>query len=227
MPVLLCDPERRRGSRALRAARSPIPASVEHTGNKLTNAAPILGGTSPPPFSQGPLFAQACRDDRNRGLRCRGSYVLQMRDTNKSVRSEELSAMRLNRHHMVRVLGSAVIVVILATSGSFADDSSPNATGSGFEYPSGSAARIAKAFVHAFNSGDETTLANFCTTHESDAALEASGDKKKMKNGPFSRKLKEGTFAVSVEMLPARGTAPSVLEKKRSEICIQFDNVAQ
>jgi homocysteine S-methyltransferase len=35
-----------------------------------------------------------------------------------------------------------------------------------------------------------------------------------MKNGPLSKKLKEGRFAVSVEMLPARGTAPSVLEKK-------------
>jgi hypothetical protein len=44
--------------------------------------------------------------------------------------------------------------------------------GTAFEYPSGSPAKIARAFVQAFNTGDETALADFCTTHESEAALE-------------------------------------------------------
>jgi hypothetical protein len=81
--------------------------------------------------------------------------------------------MRLNRHNHLWVLGTAVFVIGLMAPGSFADDSSPNATSSGFEYPGGSPAKIARAFVTAFNSGDETALADFCTTHESEAALEA------------------------------------------------------
>ena len=36
----------------------------------------------------------------------------------------------------------------------------------------------------------------------------------KKANGPFSRKILEGEFAVSVEMLPARGTAPKRLQSK-------------
>ena len=36
--------------------------------------------------------------------------------------------------------------------------------------------------------------------------LEPAGDEIKRRNGPFSKKLKEGSFVVSVEMLPARGT---------------------
>ena len=39
-------------------------------------------------------------------------------------------------------------------------------------------------------------------------------DEVKKTNGPFSLKIKEGTFAVSVEAVPARGTAPKVLERK-------------
>lgn len=48
----------------------------------------------------------------------------------------------------------------------------------------------------------------------SEAALEPSGDDEKRKNGSLSRKLKDGEFAVSVEILPSRGTAPSILENK-------------
>ena len=40
------------------------------------------------------------------------------------------------------------------------------------------------------------------------------GDEVKKDNGPFSRKIKEGTFAVSVEAVPARGTGPHVLARK-------------
>ena len=98
--------------------------------------------------------------------------------------------MRLNRHKMVRVLGSAVMAIVLATSGTSADDSSPNATATGFEYPGGSPARIARAFVQAFNTGDETALANFCTTHESEAALEARSVKSQIyQYGSMSRML--------------------------------------
>lgn len=43
---------------------------------------------------------------------------------------------------------------------------------------------------------------------------EPTGDREKSRNGPFSRKLKAGEFVVSVEVLPSRGTAPQVLEKK-------------
>ena len=41
---------------------------------------------------------------------------------------------------------------------------------------------------------------------ESPASMDPIGDDVKKKNGPLSRKLKEGRFAVSVEMLPSRGT---------------------
>jgi homocysteine S-methyltransferase len=40
------------------------------------------------------------------------------------------------------------------------------------------------------------------------------GDDTKKDNGPFSRKIKEGNFAVSVEVVPSRGTAPQVLARK-------------
>jgi homocysteine S-methyltransferase len=40
------------------------------------------------------------------------------------------------------------------------------------------------------------------------------GDEEKKQNGPFSRKLKEGRFAVSVEMLPPRGTDEKLHENK-------------
>ena len=41
-----------------------------------------------------------------------------------------------------------------------------------------------------------------------------AGDQVKQANGPFSRKIKAGEFAVSVEMLPSRGTAPKALQAK-------------
>ena len=55
--------------------------------------------------------------------------------------------------------------------------------------------------------------------HESTEAVsiqdrESVGDDEKKKNGPFSRKIKEGVFAVSVEMLPSRGTSPNVVQDK-------------
>jgi homocysteine S-methyltransferase len=46
------------------------------------------------------------------------------------------------------------------------------------------------------------------------AAADAAGDEEKKGNGPFSRKIKEGRFAVSVEMLPPRGTDPKISERK-------------
>lgn len=45
-------------------------------------------------------------------------------------------------------------------------------------------------------------------------ALAPAGPEQKANNGPFSRKIMSGEFAVSVEMLPSRGTAPAVLEQK-------------
>lgn len=41
-----------------------------------------------------------------------------------------------------------------------------------------------------------------------------AGDAEKRGNGPFSRKVKDGEFAVSVEILPSRGTSPAVLQRK-------------
>lgn len=45
-------------------------------------------------------------------------------------------------------------------------------------------------------------------------ALPPVGDAEKKQNGPFSRKIKDGQFAVSVEILPPRGTAPEPLRGK-------------
>ena len=45
-------------------------------------------------------------------------------------------------------------------------------------------------------------------------AKEPVGDEVKKANGPFSRKIKEGTFAVSVEILPTRGTSHGIMQKK-------------
>ncbi|MBT6144958.1 MAG: hypothetical protein HOH74_05985, partial [Gemmatimonadetes bacterium] len=42
----------------------------------------------------------------------------------------------------------------------------------------------------------------------------SAGPDIKRDNGPFSRKLMDGEFAVSVEMLPSRGTAPNLLQAK-------------
>ena len=44
--------------------------------------------------------------------------------------------------------------------------------------------------------------------------LEPAGREEKGENGQFSRKLFAGKFAVSVEILPARGTAPAVMSRK-------------
>ncbi|MEX0925405.1 MAG: homocysteine S-methyltransferase family protein [Dehalococcoidia bacterium] len=41
-----------------------------------------------------------------------------------------------------------------------------------------------------------------------------TGDEEKKENGPFSRKIKEGRFAVSLEMVPPRGTGPTTLQDK-------------
>jgi methionine synthase / methylenetetrahydrofolate reductase(NADPH) len=48
----------------------------------------------------------------------------------------------------------------------------------------------------------------------SDAERRPTGDEEKRLNGPFSRKLKDGSFVVSVETLPPRGTSPQVLNAK-------------
>jgi methionine synthase / methylenetetrahydrofolate reductase(NADPH) len=47
-----------------------------------------------------------------------------------------------------------------------------------------------------------------------DDERQPSGDDEKRLNGPFSRKLKNGAFVVSVETLPPRGTSPQVLNGK-------------
>ena len=47
-----------------------------------------------------------------------------------------------------------------------------------------------------------------------DQALTPADDARKQANGPFSDKLKTDRFVVSVEMLPARGTAPKALQAK-------------
>lgn len=46
------------------------------------------------------------------------------------------------------------------------------------------------------------------------AARAPAGPAEKAANGPFSRKILAGHFAVSVELLPARGTAPKTLQGK-------------
>ena len=45
-------------------------------------------------------------------------------------------------------------------------------------------------------------------------ALPPVGDAEKRLNGPFSQKIKDGEFTVSVELLPPRGTAPRLLQSK-------------
>ncbi|MBM3858048.1 MAG: hypothetical protein FJ395_00180 [Verrucomicrobia bacterium] len=46
------------------------------------------------------------------------------------------------------------------------------------------------------------------------AATPAAGDAEKRANGPFSRKIVDGEFAVSVELLPPRGTDAKALQHK-------------
>jgi homocysteine S-methyltransferase len=46
------------------------------------------------------------------------------------------------------------------------------------------------------------------------SSLPPADDAMKQRNGPFSRKIKTGAFAVSIEMLPPRGTDPAVTDKK-------------
>lgn len=48
----------------------------------------------------------------------------------------------------------------------------------------------------------------------SDHTLEPASDAVKKGNGPFSRKIKSGEFAISVELLPPRGTAVQTLKQK-------------
>ncbi|MEJ2720920.1 MAG: hypothetical protein P8181_07235 [bacterium] len=80
--------------------------------------------------------------------------------------------MRADHKNSIWRFASAVFAIILAASGAFAADDSPNATGTAFEYPAGPPAEIARAFVAAFNAGDESAMADFCTTHQSETALE-------------------------------------------------------
>jgi homocysteine S-methyltransferase len=47
-----------------------------------------------------------------------------------------------------------------------------------------------------------------------EAVLEPTGVEQKRGNGRFSQKLFAGEFAVSVEILPSRGTAPAVIDRK-------------
>ena len=64
---------------------------------------------------------------------------------------------------------------------------------------------------------------NYLTAHEAGhtttatvslVAQQPADDGQKKSNGPFSNKIKTGEFAVSVEVLPARGTAPKTLQNK-------------
>jgi homocysteine S-methyltransferase len=63
-------------------------------------------------------------------------------------------------------------------------------------------------FLHGYTAGKVVVEA------DSGEALEPTGDLEKSGNGPFTRKLKQGEFVVSVEILPSRGTAPHVLQGK-------------
>ncbi len=58
------------------------------------------------------------------------------------------------------------------------------------------------------NVGRKTVLVQIQST------LPPIGDAEKRNNGPFSRKLKDGKFVVSLEALPPRGTDESVVQKK-------------
>jgi len=60
--------------------------------------------------------------------------------------------------------------------------------------------------------GSQTTISTVKVA--SNDALTPASPKQKSENGPFSRKLMNDEFAVSVEMLPSRGTSPAVLAKK-------------
>ena len=55
--------------------------------------------------------------------------------------------------------------------------------------------------------------AGVAVRHSTDGR-EPAGNGEKRRNGGFSRKIKDGEFAVSVEMLPARGTSESVFSGK-------------
>jgi methionine synthase / methylenetetrahydrofolate reductase(NADPH) len=63
-------------------------------------------------------------------------------------------------------------------------------------------------YLHARRAGERTV-----SVQEVPAAPPA-GDTEKRGNGPFSRKLKDRRFAVSVEVLPPRGTDPKAREGK-------------
>ena len=57
-------------------------------------------------------------------------------------------------------------------------------------------------YLHSYQAGRQISF----QVEDSPAFLQPVDDEEKKKNGPFSRKIKEGEFAVSVEMLPTRGT---------------------
>lgn len=58
------------------------------------------------------------------------------------------------------------------------------------------------------------TAGSVAGTAPSSPVLPPIGDDEKRQNGPFSQKLKNGEFAISVELLPPRGTAPRNLQSK-------------
>jgi len=69
-----------------------------------------------------------------------------------------------------------------------------------------------KEMHNYLNSGHSDAVSSRAVFQAS--GLQPVGDERKQNNGPLSRKLKAGEFAVSVEVLPARGTAPKTLEAK-------------
>ncbi|MBI4306804.1 MAG: homocysteine S-methyltransferase family protein, partial [Chloroflexi bacterium] len=63
-------------------------------------------------------------------------------------------------------------------------------------------------YLHGFQAGEGTVV------HVPPRTRPTAGDDAKLANGPFSRKIKAGQFAVSVETLPPRGTSKSALAAK-------------
>ncbi|MDA0321947.1 MAG: homocysteine S-methyltransferase family protein [Verrucomicrobia bacterium] len=63
-------------------------------------------------------------------------------------------------------------------------------------------------YIHARQSGDRTLASPTAQGRE------PAGDAQKRGNGPFSRKLFDGEFVVSVEHLPPRGTNPKIWSHK-------------
>ena len=59
-----------------------------------------------------------------------------------------------------------------------------------------------------------TRAASSVASLQSRTTLQPAGDAEKRANGPFSAKIKDKRFAVSIEMLPPRGTSGKVVESK-------------